>query len=163
MQKHWIKPFHWISAAVPIIIILIIAQVFMRYVMGSNLIVLEELQWNFYGIVIIMGVVYTALTDGNVRMDLFYARFKPGTKWILKIVEAIVFIIPFSVLMLIHGIDFAFRAYEIGESSINPGGLPYVWIMKAVIPVAMLLLCVVAIYLVVRNGLMKGHDLDGNN
>lgn len=157
MDKWWEKPFNWISYAVPAIIALIIVQVFMRYVVGRNIIVLEELQWDLYGLVIIFGIIYTALTDLNVRMDLFHAKFKPRTQKILKIIEGVVFIIPFSIIMLIHGVDFAWRSFQIGENSINPGGLPYIWIMKAVIPIAMFILLLVGIYQVVKN-IMPDRD-----
>lgn len=146
MNKWWEKPFNWLSFAVPAIIALIVAQVFMRYVVGRNIIVLEELQWDLYGLIIIFGIVYTTLNDLNVRMDLFHAKFKPKTQKILKFIEALLFIIPFAIIMLIHGADFALRSFQIGENSINPGGLPYIWIMKAVIPIAMFILLLVGIY-----------------
>ena len=151
MNKWWEKPFNWVSYAVPVIMVLIIAQVFMRYVVGRNIIVLDELQLDLFGLIIAFGLIYAALTNLNVRMDLFYAKFKPKTKKILKLVEAVVFMIPFSFFMLIHGADFTISSFKIGENSINPGGLPYIWIMKSVVPLAMFILLLVGIYQAVIN------------
>jgi len=35
-----------------------------------------------------------------------------------------------------YGYDFAREAYQLGETSGDPGGLPYRWIIKSMIPVS---------------------------
>ena len=99
---------------------------------------LEELQWHFYGVVIMLGIFYTDLRDGHVRMDLLARKFSPKVKNAIEALGILCFLFPFLWIVMDHGIEFAYDAFRTGESSPNPGGLSYRWAIKAVIPLAMI-------------------------
>ncbi|MEA1920973.1 MAG: C4-dicarboxylate ABC transporter, partial [Campylobacterota bacterium] len=50
------------------------------------------------------------------------------------------FIFPFSLLILYIGFDFVVLSFEQLEASSNPGGLPYRYLVKSLMPMAFLLL-----------------------
>jgi TRAP-type mannitol/chloroaromatic compound transport system permease small subunit len=54
------------------------------------------------------------------------------------------FLLPFAIIVGLEGIPYAKSAYDFGEVSAAPGGLPYRWILKAFIPIAMALLALTA-------------------
>ncbi len=57
-----------------IVIFFIILQVVLRYGFGHGLVLLEELQWHFYGVAFMFGLSYAVVTDSHVGMDLVYDR-----------------------------------------------------------------------------------------
>ena len=56
-----------------LLVVAIIVQVILRYVLGRGLVVLEELQWHFYGIMIMIAIPYGMITDSHIRLDLLHA------------------------------------------------------------------------------------------
>ncbi len=42
--------------------------------------------------------------------------------------------IPFIALMLVYSLPFVWHSWALGEISQSPGGLPYRWLIKAVMP-----------------------------
>jgi TRAP-type mannitol/chloroaromatic compound transport system permease small subunit len=47
-------------------------------------------------------------------------------------------------------VGFAHEAYALGETSGDPGGLPYRWIIKAVIPVAFFSMAISGLGMIIR-------------
>ena len=58
--------------------------------------------------------------------------------------------IPFAAVILYDSIDFIEFSIRLNERSRSPGGLPYRWILKSVIPLAMGLLILAAMARTVR-------------
>ncbi len=69
----------------------------------------------------------------NVRVDLFYARFSPGLKRAVDVIAALL-LIAVSLAFIKLSIAYVGQAYAINEQSPDPGGLPYRWAIKALIP-----------------------------
>ncbi|ANO32975.1 TRAP transporter small permease subunit [Vibrio breoganii] len=114
----------------------VVYDVVMRYVFNDVSIAFQELEWHLFSAVFLLGVPYAIKTNGHVRVDIFYERFSPKVQAIIDILGIFIWLLPFSLLVAWYGIDFAYQAYDIGEQSGDPGGLPYRWIIKAVIPVS---------------------------
>ncbi|MPW35665.1 TRAP transporter small permease subunit [Vibrio sp. B1Z05] len=114
----------------------VVYDVVMRYVFNDVSIAFQELEWHLFSAVFLLGVPYAIKTGGHVRVDIFYERFPPKTQAIIDIFGILVWLFPFSLLVAWYGIDFAYQAYDIGETSGDPGGLPYRWVIKAVIPIS---------------------------
>jgi len=83
-----------------------------------------------------LGIPYALRTDGHVRVDVFYTSWQQKTKAWINLAGALLFVIPFAYLIGVYGYSFAVDAYEMGEGSGDPGGLPHRWIIKSVIPVS---------------------------
>ena len=78
-------------------------------------------------------------------VDLFYNKFRPFTRHVIEILGIIILLLPFLFLIFYHSLDFVYDAYRTMESSAAPAGLPYRWIIKAVIPLSISLLIVAAV------------------
>lgn len=98
-----------------------------------------ELQWYLFSLVFLLGAAYALRHDAHVRVDLVYGRLGPrGRAWI-DLLGTVLFLLPFSVLMLWVSYPSIRASWEIREVSPDPGGLPR-YPIKAVILVAFALL-----------------------
>ncbi len=129
-----------ISSCYALLIVIIILQVVLRKGFHAGLISLEELQWYLYGTGVMFGMSYAQAKDSHVRVDLFYNNFSARTRHLVEILGILLLLLPFLSLIFYHSLDFVYDAFRTMESSAAPAGLPYRWIIKAVIPLSMGLL-----------------------
>jgi TRAP-type mannitol/chloroaromatic compound transport system permease small subunit len=98
-----------------------------------------ELQWYLFSLVFLLGAAYALKHDAHVRVDLLYGRLTPrGRAWI-DLLGTILFLIPFSVLMLVVSWPSIRSSWQVREVSPDPGGLAR-YPIKTVILVAFVLL-----------------------
>lgn len=126
-------------------------DVIMRYFFHNSKIAFQELEWHLFSFVILIGIAYTLKEDAHVRVDVLFEHFKPKTKAVINILGAILFIIPFSLLIIYGGYLYAYEAYSISEISQDPGGLPHRWIVKSFIATSFVLLIFATIGFIIKN------------
>ena len=141
-------------AAVAMILMLlnVFYDVLMRYFFKNSSIGMQELEWHLFSVVFLFGMAYALKEDGHVRVDMFYERMAPKKQAIINIIGAFIFIIPFSLIILNTGIDFAHGAYEMGEISGDPGGLTNRWIIKGAIAASFVFLLIATVSFILKNG-----------
>ncbi|MGB0733384.1 MAG: TRAP transporter small permease subunit [Pontibacterium sp.] len=136
-------------------------DVLMRYVFNDVSIGMQELEWHLFAAVFMLGVPYTLRAGGHVRVDLIYERTTPKAKAIIDLVGCVVFLLPFTLLVAWYGIGFAYEAYELGETSGDPGGLPYRWIIKALIPFAFFATAIAGVGMILHSiNILRGVHQD---
>lgn len=111
-------------------------DVVMRYAFNDVSIAMQEMEWHLFAAMFMLGVPYTLRAEGHVRVDLIFERISEKAQAWIDIFGCLVLLLPFCLLVGYYGIDFAKEAYELGETSGDPGGLTNRWIIKAVIPFA---------------------------
>ena len=79
-------------------------------------------------------------TDSHIRVDVLHERFSPTMKAWFEFYGILLFLLPFIALMLIFSVPFVITSFELSEVSNAPGGLPFRWAMKAMLPVGFFLL-----------------------
>ena len=123
-----------------LLFILLLLNVFidvvMRYLFNNVSIGMQEMEWHLYAAIFMLGIPYTLLKEGHVRVDIIYDNLSNHKQAWIDIVGIMIFLIPFSLLVAYYGIDFTIESYKLGEQSGDPGGLSYRWIIKGVIPFA---------------------------
>lgn len=112
----------------------VFVDVVMRYAFNTVSIGSQEMEWHLFAAMFMLGIPYTLRHEGHVRVDLVYERLPDHLKDWIDIIGGLTLLLPFCVLVGYYGVDFAKEAYLLGETSGDPGGLPYRWIIKAVIP-----------------------------
>jgi len=126
-------------------------DVLMRYVFNDVSIGMQELEWHLYAAIFLLGIPYGIQHGGHVRVDLIYENLPlKGKAWI-DLLGCIFLLMPFTLLVGYYGIGFAHEAYALGETSGDPGGLPYRWIIKAVIPFAFFSMAISGLGMVIRS------------
>lgn len=134
-----------------------------RYLFRQASTALQELTWHIYSVLFLLGFAYTLKHDGHVRVDIFYDRMSPRVKALVNLFSMVFLLVPFCLLMIWLSWDWVVRAYEIGERSGDPGGLPARWVLKAMIPVGFGLLVLQGLGEIVRNlRALRGSATDCN-
>lgn len=116
-----------------VLVLIIVANVTMRYVLGVNYIWLEEVQWHIYAVGFMIGIGYAILHDAHVRVDVIAATLKPRTRAIIEFLGIILLIAPLVYLMTRNAIPFVEASWNRNETSSAPGGLANRWAIKSVI------------------------------
>jgi TRAP-type mannitol/chloroaromatic compound transport system permease small subunit len=114
----------------------IVLAVVLRFVFGIGRIELEELQWHLYAIGFLSGIVGCAVHDRHVRVDVLRERMSPRLRDWIDLYGLLIFQIPFVVLVLYSALPLVYESFISSEKSASAGGLPYRWVIKAVLPIA---------------------------
>jgi TRAP-type mannitol/chloroaromatic compound transport system permease small subunit len=109
-------------------------DVVMRYAFNDVSIAMQELEWHLFSVVFLLGIPYAIRENSHVRVDILYDRWSEQTQALVNLFGAIFFVLPFVILVIYFSIQFAFDAYQMNEGSGDPGGLPYRWLIKSLIP-----------------------------
>ena len=142
----------WIAGALNLVMLLnVFYDAIMRYFFSSGSIALQEMEWHLFAIVFLFGIAYGLKEDGHVRVDVLYDGFSPRWKAIVNIAGTVLLLLPLSVLIVEGSVWYVQEAYNSGEVSGDPGGLPYRWLIKLVIPASFVFLIVSAAGFVIRN------------
>lgn len=124
---------------IPIIVIVVFDVIFRRFLnVGS--VMLQELEWHLNGVLVLFTIAYAYQKNVHVRIDIWRQRFSEPVRDVIEILGCIVFLIPFTELIIGLGLGFTQHAWTLGEVSDAPGGLSYRWLIKATLPVAFTLL-----------------------
>lgn len=117
-----------------LLLIVIVANVVLRYAFGQGRVEFEEIQWHLYATGFLLGLSYALQDDAHIRVDLMHERFGPTLRAWIELYGILLLLLPFIALVLIFSIPFVTASYQLGEVSSSPGGLPYRWAVKAVLP-----------------------------
>jgi len=131
------------------LVLLIVYDATARYLFSEGSTALQELEWHFFDIVILLSIAYTLKHNAHVRVDIFYDKFSNKAKSFINILSVLFFILPLSFLIIYIGIDFVEMSFTQNEASSDPGGLGYRWIVKALMPLSFILLALQALNLLV--------------
>lgn len=125
--------FNWIWL---LLIVLIVVNVVLRYVVGTNFIAMEEMQWHLYAVGFLLGLGYAVDLDGHVRVDVVAEHWPPRRRAWIEFFGLLLFVFVFIWIVVANAIPFVERSFALKEVSAAPGGLPYRWAIKAFIIIA---------------------------
>jgi TRAP-type mannitol/chloroaromatic compound transport system permease small subunit len=128
-----------------LLVVVVLSQVVLRYGFHHGLVPLEELMWHLYATAFMFGFSYALVRDAHVRVDLLHGRWSARTRAWVEIAGILCLLLPFAFVIFHHSLDWVAASYRLGESSQNPTGLPYRWLIKGVIPASFGLLLLAAL------------------
>lgn len=128
----------WVSLVVLVIFLLLLADVVMRYLVGSPAIWTAELATLIFGVYAIIGGGFLLAERGHVNVDIIYGAFSQKRKALIDIITWPLFAL-FVFVLLWQGYDIAKEAIEDWERSNSVWKAP-LWPTKSFIPVAATLL-----------------------
>ena len=115
-----------------------------------------ELQWVLFSVVFLLCSPWTLLVNEHIRIDIVNNLFPKRVRNIIDVVGHALFLLPLTLLMIVTGLPFFLRSYEINEQSMNAGGLPQ-WPAKSLVLVGFSVLFIQGISeLVKRVAIMRG-------
>jgi TRAP-type mannitol/chloroaromatic compound transport system permease small subunit len=146
-----------------LLMILMIMNVFydviMRYFFNDVSIAKQELEWHLFAAMFMFGIAYTLKDDAHVRVDIFYDVMSVRKKAIVNIFGSLLFALPITILIFYYSWDYTFEAYQMGEGSGDPGGLPHRWIVRSIIPLSSFFL-ILAIFHMLIDNIQKFRGID---
>lgn len=140
----------WAAWLYLMLVLVVLAQVVLRYFFHHGLVALEELMWHLYAVAFLFGLSFALVRDAHVRVDLIHARFSPRMRAAIEIIGILLLVLPLVLVVVHHSLAWVELSYRLNESSQSPGGLPHRWLIKSAIPVAMGLVGLAAIGRVAR-------------
>ena len=112
---------------------------------------LQELEWHLHSVLFLFCLGYAYVKGAHVRIDLVRERLGPRSRAAIEILGNAFFLLPFCVLVITYGTDFAATSFAQGEGSASGGGLAHRWIIKAALPLGTGLLALSGIASLLHN------------
>jgi len=138
-----------------ILMLLMILNVFydvvMRYFFNDVSIGMQELEWHLFAAMFMFGIAYTLKEDAHVRVDIFYDQMSVRKQAIINLFGSLVFALPITIVILYYSLGYTSEAYQMGEGSADPGGLPYRWVVRSVIPMSSIFLILSIVYVALNS------------
>lgn len=121
-------------------LLVVLTNVFSRFVLARGSIALEELSWHLFGAAVLLSLAYAVVRDDHVRVDVLSEKFTLRSRAIIELLAIAFLALPVVVLMVDALIPFAYQAFLYSERSQAPSGLPHRFIFKSVLPLGLALL-----------------------
>lgn len=136
------------------VVVVEFAVVVMRYAFGIGSIKLQEFAVYAHAGIFMLAAAWTLQVGGHVRVDIFYAPAKPRTRALIDLIGAVVFLLPFAAVLVLLSVPYVERSWAIFERSREASGLPFVYLLKALIPLFALLIGLQGVVQAIRTALV---------
>jgi TRAP-type mannitol/chloroaromatic compound transport system permease small subunit len=133
-----------------LLVVLILYDATARYLLSEGSTALQELEWHFFDVVILLSIAYSFRHNAHVRVDIFYDKFSYKTQTLVNIFSILFFVLPLSFLIVYIGVGFVEMSFIQNEASSNPGGLTHRWIVKSLMPLSFTFLALEAFMMLFR-------------
>ncbi len=131
------KAVSWLTLG---LVVLVCVDVGRRYLLKSASVWGMELESQIFAAIFLLGAGFAFKHDRHVRVDLFYSKFSKRDKAWTNLIGGVLLLIPWCILVIVVSFDYAMRSYELMEGSPNPGGLPFLFIIKFIVTIGIGLL-----------------------
>jgi len=96
--------------------------------------ILQDLQWHFHAMLLMLTFGYGYLTNAHVRVDVFRELLARRTQAWMEFILLIVLGLPFLWFMIDYGYDLFHISWKQGEGSDSMTGLDWRWFIKFFVP-----------------------------
>ena len=124
--------------------------VILRYVFGLNFISMQESVTYMHGAVFLLAGGYALLTDDHVRVDIFYREASPRGKALVDLAGAYLYLFPFCFVALWAAGHYVANSWAVREGSMELSGIAGVYLLKALIPIYLVLLMLAGFVIATR-------------
>lgn len=114
--------------------------VVLRYGFNFGRIALQESITYLHAFVFMIAGAYTLKHSEHVRVDIFYQDMSLKNKSKVDLFGSVFLLLPFTIFIVWISFDYVINSWLLLEKSREAGGLPFVFILKTLIPVMSILL-----------------------
>jgi TRAP-type mannitol/chloroaromatic compound transport system permease small subunit len=115
-----------------------------------------ELQWVLFSVVFLLCSPWTLLDNEHIRIDIVNNLLPKRVRDGIDVIGHLFFLLPLTIVMIVTGVPFFERSFQINEQSGNAGGLPQ-WPAKSLIMIGFAMLLIQGISeLIKRIAVMRG-------
>jgi len=133
-----------------LVVVVQFTVVVMRYVLGLGSIWLTETIIYGHAALFMLASAWTLREGGHVRVDVFYADAGPRRRALVDLCGALLLLLPFMAVLLWFALPYVSRSWAIMETSRETSGLPWVYLLKTLIPAFALLMALQGIAQAIR-------------
>lgn len=132
----------WLAAGM---VVIFVSVVILRYGFSLGPIWLQESAQYLHAAVFLLAAAGVIVADGHVRVDVLRSRFSERTQRRIEIGGHLLLLLPFALFVLWASVPYALDSWRIGETSVETSGLPFVYLLKTLMPLAALQLAAQAL------------------
>ncbi|MEM8593871.1 MAG: TRAP transporter small permease subunit [Pseudomonadota bacterium] len=154
---------HGLAWLVFVMMLCVCATVLLRSGFHQGHIALQESVTYCHAALFMIGASFALKHDAHVRVDVFYQRMSPRTQHWVNALGIICFLFPMTAFIALNSLGFVDASWAIRETSADPGGLPFVYLLKTLIPLMAAMLFIQGMCLLTRHtASLMGMTPDGN-
>ncbi len=116
-----------------IMAITMFSVVVMRYGFNSGSIAIQESITYMHASVFLLGCAFTYQHNGHVRVDVFYRNFSKIKQNTVDLIGCLLFMLPIAIYLCIVCHNYVIESWVTKEGSMEPGGLPFVYVLKSLL------------------------------
>jgi TRAP-type mannitol/chloroaromatic compound transport system permease small subunit len=141
-----------------VVVLVQFAVVVLRYAFGIGSIWLTESVIYAHATVFMLAAAWTLQAGGHVRVDIFYADAAPRTKALVDLFGALLLLLPFMAVIAWFAVPYVARSWVLLERSREASGVPFIYLLKTLIPLFALLMALQGVSQAIRaaNALRDG-------
>jgi TRAP-type mannitol/chloroaromatic compound transport system permease small subunit len=131
---------------------LVVLQQFQVGLVGNlmNSTKLQEMEWHLHTALFALCLGFGYLHNAHVRIDIISERLASRTRAWIEFLGCLLFLIPYTGVVIYFAYDFALTSYAQGEISSALIGIPHRWIIKSVLLVGMVLALLAGVSILLR-------------
>ena len=132
------------------LILIICADVVARYAFNSPIAWVYEMSYILGAFIAATGIAQLMLDGGNIRVDMFYAKFSSKGKLIVDVIFGIVLFLPSYAALTWAVIRNCITAYRTGEESVITTWYPKLWPIKLVLCIGLVLFLITYVLIIIE-------------
>jgi TRAP-type mannitol/chloroaromatic compound transport system permease small subunit len=114
--------------------------VLLRYAFAIGSIWLSESIIYGHAALFLLAAAWTLQQDGHVRVDIFYSKASARQKAIIDLLGSLLLLLPVMAVIIYFALPYVARSWSMLERSRETSGLPFVYLLKTLIPLFALLM-----------------------
>ncbi|MFT4653902.1 MAG: TRAP-type mannitol/chloroaromatic compound transport system permease small subunit [Kangiellaceae bacterium] len=131
--------------------VIMFAVVVLRYGFDLGWIAMQESITYLHAAVFLLGSAYTYQQNGHVRVDVFYRRYSVKVKHIVDLLGCLLLMLPVASYIAITCWPYVMQSWQLLEGSREPGGLPFVYILKSFMLIFAIMMVLQAISEIIKH------------
>lgn len=131
--------------AVLAVLLLTFGLVAVRYALARGSIATQELVLHLNALVFLLGGAWALVADRHVRVDIFQQRWGARRRAAVELAGIALLLLPFCIFWFWISLDYVAAAWRVREGSREAGGLPGVYLVKTLMPLAAALLALAGV------------------
>jgi TRAP-type mannitol/chloroaromatic compound transport system permease small subunit len=145
----------WLVWAVAIVCAMVVV---LRYIFLISFTWMQELYVWIHAIVFLAGASFAMLINAHVRVDILYNKWSLKTRAIVEIIGAVVFTLPWMIVLALLTWPFVLDSWKILEGSAQPNGMPGVFLFRTMLLVFCALMTLQCLAIIARGLLVLAGD-----
>lgn len=138
----------WLTLGMALVGFLVVV---LRYALNTGFIWMQESVTWMHALVFMVGAAYTLKHDEHVRVDVVYRGLPERARAVVDLAGTLLFLLPLCAYIAYESLPYVEGSWRIAERSREAGGLPALYLLKAVIPLMAALLAVQGAAVVMRS------------